>query len=239
MPVPSTIADLSTTPGSNSPAGSESPALMDDYLRTAFAFIKQVSDTKLDASSGVALTGNQTIAGTKTFSSPIAGSVTGTAANVTGTVAIAKGGTGQTTAAAAFNAIKQAATETDSGAVELATTAEASAGTDTTRAVTPAGIEAHMTANAIGWGQTWQNVSGSRANNTNYTNTTGRPIMVSVWPNISTAFDGILTVDGGDIARTANTSVSATNQITAIVPPGSFYRVTFTTGSIGTWVELR
>ena len=42
MPVPSSIADLSTTPASNSPAGSESVGTaMDDYLRTAFAIIKQ------------------------------------------------------------------------------------------------------------------------------------------------------------------------------------------------------
>lgn len=47
MPVPSTIASLSTTPGSNSPTGGESPALTDDYLRTAYAFIKTLSDEKL------------------------------------------------------------------------------------------------------------------------------------------------------------------------------------------------
>lgn len=63
MPVPSSLNDLSTTPALNSPAGSESPALVDDYLRTHAAFIKQVSD------ESVKLTGNQTIAGTKTFSS--------------------------------------------------------------------------------------------------------------------------------------------------------------------------
>lgn len=44
----------------------------------------------------VKLTGDQTIAGTKTFSSTISGSITGNAANVTGTVAVANGGTGQT-----------------------------------------------------------------------------------------------------------------------------------------------
>lgn len=142
MPVPIDIASLSTTPGLNSPAGSESPATMDDYLRTHAAFIKQVSD------ASVALTGNQTIAGTKTFSSPIAGSVTGSAAtattagNVTGTVAIANGGTGQITAAAAFTALKQAATDAASGVVELATDAEAQAGLDTARAITPANLKA-------------------------------------------------------------------------------------------------
>ena len=139
MPIPSAISDLSTTPSLNSPAGSESPALVDDYLRTHAAFIKQVSDSKdtLDAAN-VKLTGSQTIAGTKTFSSPIAGSVTGSAGSVSGTVAIANGGTGQTTAAAAFNALKQDATDAVTGVVELATAAEAQAGTDTTRVLTPA-----------------------------------------------------------------------------------------------------
>ena len=53
----------------------------------------------------VALTGNQTIAGIKTFSSPIVGSVSGTAANVTGVVALVNGGTGSTTAPDARTAL--------------------------------------------------------------------------------------------------------------------------------------
>lgn len=44
MPVPSAITDLSTTPASNSPAGSESPAVLDDYLRAHAAFIAQLRD---------------------------------------------------------------------------------------------------------------------------------------------------------------------------------------------------
>lgn len=86
MPVPASISDLSTTPALNSPAGSESPALVDDYLRTHAAFIKQVNDaTALKAADAdvVKLTGNQTIAGTKTFSSTIVGSVSGNAGTVT------------------------------------------------------------------------------------------------------------------------------------------------------------
>ena len=51
------------------------------------------------------LTSNQTLAGIKTFSSPIAGSVTGTSANVTGIVSITNGGTGTTSANSAFNAL--------------------------------------------------------------------------------------------------------------------------------------
>lgn len=44
MPVPSSIADLSTTAGSNSPAGSESPSLIDDYLRAQASFIALLRD---------------------------------------------------------------------------------------------------------------------------------------------------------------------------------------------------
>jgi hypothetical protein len=44
MPVPSSIDDLSTTPGSNSPSGSETPTEGDNYLRTLSAFIAQLRD---------------------------------------------------------------------------------------------------------------------------------------------------------------------------------------------------
>lgn len=44
MPVPSSINDLSTTAGSNSPAGSESPALIDDYLRAHAGFIAELRE---------------------------------------------------------------------------------------------------------------------------------------------------------------------------------------------------
>lgn len=44
MPLPSSINDLSTTAASNSPAGSESPSLIDDYLRTYASYIAQLRD---------------------------------------------------------------------------------------------------------------------------------------------------------------------------------------------------
>jgi hypothetical protein len=59
------------------------------------------------------LTSAQTIAGIKTFSSPIVGSVTGTSANVTGIVDIANGGTSSTTASGARSALGVTATGQD------------------------------------------------------------------------------------------------------------------------------
>lgn len=44
MPIPASINDLSTTAGSNSPAGSESPSLLDDYLRTYASYIALLRD---------------------------------------------------------------------------------------------------------------------------------------------------------------------------------------------------
>ena len=52
-------------------------------------------------------------------------------------VGIAHGGTGASTASAAFTALKQDASATATGVVELATAAEVQTGTDTARAVTP------------------------------------------------------------------------------------------------------
>lgn len=77
MPVPSTINDLSTTAGANYPAGTESPSTIDDYLRSHASFIAVLRDGK------VSTTGNETIAGTKTFSSAIVGSLSGNASTAT------------------------------------------------------------------------------------------------------------------------------------------------------------
>lgn len=65
MPVPSSISDLSTTPSLNSPAGTESPSTVDDYLRTQAAFIKQVDDkaTGTVKATDLAATGGSDLVG--------------------------------------------------------------------------------------------------------------------------------------------------------------------------------
>lgn len=64
----------------------------------------------------------------------------GTISNLTTPLAVSDGGTGATSASAAFSNIKQAATESTSGVVSLASSAEILTGTEPAKAVTPAGL---------------------------------------------------------------------------------------------------
>jgi microcystin-dependent protein len=107
MPVPGSLASLSTTPGSNPPGGGENPfPELDDHLRQSYAFHAQHRDaiaTKLNASAvsaymltvlddanagaarvtlgAVGNTGNETIAGIKTFSAAPVSSAAASAPN--------------------------------------------------------------------------------------------------------------------------------------------------------------
>ena len=54
MPIPSTIADLSTTAGSNSPAGSDPPTEGDNYLRAIQAILKTADNDRIAASAALA-----------------------------------------------------------------------------------------------------------------------------------------------------------------------------------------
>lgn len=96
-----------------------------------------------------------------------------------------------------------------------------------------------QTSTVIGVNQTWQNVSGSRSSGVTYTNSTGKPIFISVrWERDDGTLE--LTVDGLLIGRTGQTAGPVLYTLTAIVPAGSTYSAT-ATGSGGTlfWYELR
>ena len=71
MPIPTLITDLSTTASSNSPAGSDSPATLDDIQRAHASFIAQLRDGKADeadltAATGASLVGYQPTGGIAT-----------------------------------------------------------------------------------------------------------------------------------------------------------------------------
>jgi len=89
----STSASTATTQATNAASSATSAA----NSATAAA----ASAASINPADLVHISGTETITGAKTFSQTITGSITGNAANVTGTIAVANGGTGATTASAA------------------------------------------------------------------------------------------------------------------------------------------
>lgn len=88
----------------------------------------------------------------------------------------------------------------------------------------------------IGSGQTWQDVSASRAAATNYTNTTGKPITICVSFNYVGNGTSSITVDGVLVNRFTFGLGGTGATMSAIIPAGSVYSAQ---GNIGIWSELR
>ena len=106
----------------------------------------------------------------------------------------------------------------------------------------------------IGVGQTWTDVTSSRAKATEYQNTTGKPIMISI--SFTTAFthrgqlqvsstsgSGFITIadaDGGDYYSASATTAHYAN-ITAIIPNNIYYKLSESnsTLTVQVWTELR
>jgi hypothetical protein len=100
-------------------------------------------------------------------------------------------------------------------------------------------VAAGQSLGIIGVGQSWQNVSGSRALNVSYQNTTGRPINVSI-----SIVDPILDQEDLFQVSTDNTnwitlSSLERSVISIIIPAGSYYRVLSDGITIAYWNELR
>jgi hypothetical protein len=120
------------------------------------------------------------------------------------------------------------------------TSTQATAGTWATAPSTIQGTggQAFTSLQSLGFGQTWQNVTGSRATGTTYYNTTSRPIYVAA------TYSGIgqmnPEVDGTAIFTNGN-STGYNNANCFIVPPGDSYRMVISSGgqTITTWYELR
>lgn len=92
---------------------------------------------------------------------------------------------------------------------------------------------------SIGWGQTWQDVTGSRAVATSYQNTTSRPIMVSIEASTSVEGPFEVSVDNSTWVRIGFIDVVFGAPINGawIIPPLHYYRQS--AGSFSRWVELR
>lgn len=116
-------------------------------------------------------------------------------------------------------------------AATLASQAEAEAGTDNTKLMTPLRVGQV----AIGIGQTWQDVIGSRAANTSYQNTTGRPIMVAITSTADALFQVSVNNSTWITVGASQNTVRIGAQF--IVPQGWYYRSS--SASVAHWAELR
>ena len=120
---------------------------------------------------------------------------------------------------------------------------QATAGTWATAPSTIQGYggQALAAMSSLGYGQTWQNVTGSRALATTYYNTTGKPITVSASTNTNVSATNYLTLSvGGVTASSFYYSVGSAQlsmSVEAVVPSGASYSITG--AGLLYWAELR
>lgn len=92
----------------------------------------------------------------------------------------------------------------------------------------------------IGVGQSWVNQTSIRVASTNYTNTTGRPIMVSVAAYGTTNAVIVATVGGVNLYGSDAGTGGRGSSITFIVPNGVVYSVSMSNiTAFQSWAELR
>jgi len=95
--------------------------------------------------------------------------------------------------------------------------------------------------NALGNGQTWQNVYASRVLNTTYTNSTGKPIFVNVnLQALTGTISATVTVNGVALPYyLVSSSGASQGSASFIVPDGQTYAVSATNAGIASWAELK
>jgi len=123
---------------------------------------------------------------------------------------------------------------------------QATAGTwaTTPSTIQGCGGQALTAMSSLGYSQTWQNVLSSpgRVSGTTYYNTTGRPIVASIYPtNAVNSSSVTATVNGSVVAINAQYNdafYSAQIGLSFIIPPNASYSAAVLT-TVGGWSELR
>ena len=91
---------------------------------------------------------------------------------------------------------------------------------------------------SLGYGQTWQNVAGSRVLATTYYNTTGKPIFLQVSTIAGVDSSIIVTINGLSMTIGRNSVPGGQPFGSILIPVGASYSVA-NSGALGTWLELR
>ena len=183
----------------------------------------------------------RTTLGLGTMATQGAGAVAITGGSISGItdLAIADGGTGASTAADAFSALKQAATESSTGVVELATDAETITGTDTARAVTAANVSAKTI-------KDWVSVLIEAPTDRDYTISRNLPLGLTINSITTKSASGTCTVTGKinttALGGTAN-SVTTTEQVRThsssnVASAGDDLVLTVSSNASCTWLEI-
>jgi hypothetical protein len=165
--------------------------------------------------------------------------------NISGNAATATNAANATNAQNAVNATNATNANTANSA-----TSAGSANTSTTQPVGTSNSSIattfYVNQEAFGFGgQTWQNMAGSRSLGIAYTNSTGRPILVSVTTTNSGPGNGGAIkafVGAVNVAYAADYNLNYPNWVFFLVPPGSTYNVNNTGGTgqaINVWAECR
>lgn len=142
------------------------------------------------------------------------------------------------TKAVIVQAAPGAATESVAGIAKVATQAITNDGTDDLTLVTPKKLASWATTSLLGIGQTWQDVTASRAGGTNYVNSTGKPIAVSCYTGDAGTQILRLLVNGITVSSVKG-GVGVRVCAFGIVPPYATYSVTVDGTAIEKWMELR
>jgi hypothetical protein len=156
-----------------------------------------------------------------------------------------------TTANTATSALTAGSATTATTATTAASaTVAGSASNSSTQAVgtnnTTIATTAFVNQNAFGTGgQTWGDQTGARSVGVAYTNSTGRPIYVSVTTrNTGPGNGGSISalVNGVTISQASNFNLNYQNHVSFIVPPGGVYQVNnigTTAQALNLWAECR